>query len=62
LTGTATIGFIFGGPRVFYDDTKEGGCTITVQADKPRDLQHNEKDGNMKINRNENSIKPNSIN
>jgi hypothetical protein len=35
LTGTATIGFIFGGPRVFYDDTKEGGCTITVHADEP---------------------------
>ncbi len=35
LTGTATIGFIFGGPRVFYDDTKEGGCMITVHADEP---------------------------
>jgi hypothetical protein len=35
LTGTATNGFIFGGPRVFYDDAKEGGCTITVYADEP---------------------------
>jgi hypothetical protein len=35
LTGTATFGFIFGGPRVFYDDTKEGGCTTTVHADEP---------------------------
>jgi hypothetical protein len=38
LTGTATFGFIFGGPRVFYDDTKEGGCTTTVHADEPRAL------------------------
>ena len=35
MTGTATFGLIFGGPRVFYDDTKEGGCTITVYADEP---------------------------
>ena len=35
MTGTATNGFIFGGPRVFYDDTKEGGCTTTVHADEP---------------------------
>ena len=34
----ATSGFIFGGPRVFYDDTKEGGCTTTVHADEPRAL------------------------
>ncbi len=34
----ATNGFIFGGPRVFYDDTKEGGCTTTVHADDPRTL------------------------
>ena len=38
MTGTATFGFIFGGPRVFYDDTKEGGCTTTVHADEPRAL------------------------
>jgi hypothetical protein len=38
LTGTATFGFIFGGPRVFYDDMKEGGCTTTVHADEPRAL------------------------
>ncbi len=38
MTGTATSGFIFGGPRVFYDDTKEGGCTTTVHADEPRAL------------------------
>jgi hypothetical protein len=38
MTGTATNGFIFGGPRVFYDDTKEGGCTTTVHADEPRAL------------------------
>ena len=38
MTGTATSGFIFGGPRVFYDDTKEGGCTTIVHADEPRAL------------------------
>jgi hypothetical protein len=35
LTGTATFGFIFGGTRVIYDDTKEGGCTTTDHADEP---------------------------
>ena len=38
MTGTATFGFIFGGPRVFYDNMKEGGCTTTVHADEPREL------------------------
>jgi hypothetical protein len=35
LTGTATNGFIFGGSRELDDETKEGGCTITVHADEP---------------------------
>jgi hypothetical protein len=38
LTGTATNGFIFGGSRVLYDETKEGGCTTTVHADKPGEI------------------------
>jgi hypothetical protein len=47
LTGTATNGFIFGGSREFYDDTKEGGCTITVYADKPGETHEiNETDNN----------------
>ncbi len=41
LTGTATHGFIFGGPRVFYDDMKEGGWTITVHADEPGETHGN---------------------
>ena len=41
MTGTATFGLIFGGPRVFYDDTKEGGCTTTVQADEPGETNGN---------------------
>ncbi len=24
---------------MFYDETKEGGCTTTVHADEPRELQ-----------------------
>ncbi len=47
LTGTATSGFIFGGPRVFYDDTMEGGCTTTVHADGPGETnRNNETDDN----------------
>jgi hypothetical protein len=47
LTGTATFGFIFGGPRVFSDDTKEGGCTTTVHADEPGETNgNNETDDN----------------
>ena len=47
MTGTATSGFIFGGPRVFYDDTKEGGCTTTVHADEPGETNgNNETDDN----------------
>ncbi len=50
MTGTATFGFIFGGPRVFYDDTKEGGCTTTVHADEPRALHGvHETDGTNKL-------------
>jgi hypothetical protein len=50
LTGTATFGLIFGGPRVFYDDTKEGGCTTTVHADEPRALHGvHETDGTYKL-------------
>jgi hypothetical protein len=50
LTGTATDGFIFGRPRVFYDDTKEGGCTITVHADEPRKLHEtHETDATYKL-------------
>ena len=47
MTGTATHGFIFGGPRVFYDEAKEGGWTITVHADKPGETNgNNETDDN----------------
>ncbi len=32
---------------VFYDETKEGGCTTTVYADEPRELHEiHEPDGN----------------
>jgi hypothetical protein len=47
LTGTATNGFIFGGSRELYDETKEGGCTITVYADEPGETHDiNETDDN----------------
>jgi hypothetical protein len=47
LTGTATFGFIFGGPRVFYDDAMGGGCTTTVHADEPGETNgNNETDDN----------------
>jgi hypothetical protein len=47
LTGTATNGFIFGGSRELYAETKEGGCTITVNADEPGEKQEiNETDDN----------------
>jgi hypothetical protein len=47
LTGTATNGFIFGGSRELYDETKEGGCTITVHADEPGEIHEiNETDDN----------------
>ncbi len=50
MTGTATDGFIFGGPRVFYDDTKEGGCMTTVHADEPRAFHGvNETDATYKL-------------
>jgi hypothetical protein len=50
LTGTATFGLIFGGPRVFYDDTKGGGCTTTVHADEPRALHGvHETDGTNRL-------------
>jgi hypothetical protein len=38
LTGTTANGFIFGGSRELFDETKEGGCAITVHADEPREL------------------------
>jgi hypothetical protein len=47
LTGTATNGFIFGGSRELDDETKEGGCTITVHADEPGETHGiNETDDN----------------
>jgi hypothetical protein len=43
----ATNGFIFGGSREFYDETKEGGCTTTVHADEPgKTHEINETDDN----------------
>jgi hypothetical protein len=63
LTGTATNGFIFGGPRVFYDHMKEGGCTITVYADKPGET-HNLKetdDSDLHTTEHENRISTNAL-
>ena len=35
---------------MFYDDTKEGGCTTTVHADEPRELHGvHETDGTNKL-------------
>jgi hypothetical protein len=62
LTGTATFGLIFGGPRVFYDDTKEGGCTTTVHADEPGETNgNNETDDNDLPIMKENRISTNEI-
>jgi hypothetical protein len=63
LTGTATNGFIFGGSRVFYDDTKEGGCTITVYADEPgetRELNETD-DSDLHTTEHENRISTNAL-
>ena len=47
---------------MFYDDTKEGGCTTTVHADKPGETNgNNETDDNDLPIMKENRISTNEI-